>query len=104
MPRRTFSTEQKAAVIKRHLVDKVAVSALCEEYKLQPSLLYGWLNQVYENLGSAFEQREPSASASREKQLTQKVEQLEAKLSKRDEVIAEISAEYVHLKKELGEP
>jgi uncharacterized coiled-coil protein SlyX len=30
--------------------------------------------------------------------------QLEAKLAKKDSVIAEISAEYVQLKKELGEP
>jgi hypothetical protein len=30
--------------------------------------------------------------------------QLEAKLARKDAVIAEISEEYVHLKKELGEP
>jgi len=40
----------------------------------------------------------------REKELAQKVTQLEARVSKKDEVIAEISAEYVSLKKELGEP
>jgi len=42
--RRSFSTEQKVAILRRHLVDKVPVSDLCEEYKLQPSVLYSWQN------------------------------------------------------------
>lgn len=31
--RRLFSTEQKVAILRRHLVDKVQVSDLCDEYK-----------------------------------------------------------------------
>ena len=34
----------------RHLVDKVPVSDLCNEYKLQPSVFYHWLKQALENL------------------------------------------------------
>jgi transposase-like protein len=103
--RRQFSTEQKVAILRRHLVDKVAVSDLCDEYKLQPSVLYQWQRQLFENLAGAFEG--PSAGgkvSQRERHLAQKVEHLEAKLARKDSVIAEISAEYVQLKKELGEP
>jgi transposase-like protein len=104
-PRRQFSTEQKVAILKRHFVDKVPISALCEEYKLQPSVLYQWQRQVFENMGAIFEAAAgPGRPPSREKQLAARVEQLEAKLAKKDGVIAEISAEYVQLKKELGEP
>lgn len=102
--RRQFSTEQKVAILRRHLVDKVPVSDLCDEYKLQPSLLYQWQRQLFENLAGAFESRGNSGESSREKQLTEKVERLEARLARKDSVIAEISAEYVQLKKELGEP
>jgi uncharacterized coiled-coil protein SlyX len=42
--------------------------------------------------------------SSRERELEEKVTKLEAKLTRKDSVIAEISAEYVQLKKELGEP
>src|SRR3569832_465219 len=35
--RRSFTTEQKVTILRRHLMDKVPVSALCEEYKLQPA-------------------------------------------------------------------
>lgn len=103
--RRQFSTEQKVAILKRHFVDKVPISDLCEEYKLQPSVLYQWQRQVFENLGTVFDVAgRPGRPPNREKQLEARVEHLEAKLAKKDGVIAEISAEYVQLKKELGEP
>ena len=38
--RRHFTTEQKVAILKRHMVDKVAVSDLCNELGLQPSVFY----------------------------------------------------------------
>ena len=42
-------------------------------------------------------------AANREKQLEGRIAQLEAKLVRKDEVIADISEEHVKLKKELGE-
>jgi transposase len=104
--RRQFSTEQKVAILRRHLVDKVPVSDLCDEYKLQPSVLYQWQRHLFENLAGAFEAAGGAGggSSQRERQLAQRVELLEARLARKDSVIAEISAEYVQLKKELGEP
>jgi transposase-like protein len=100
--RRHHTAEQKAIVLKRHLVDKVPVSDLCDENGLQPSLFYTWQRQLFENAGAVFEgsRRAPS----REHELEAKIAQLEAKLARKDAVIAEISEEYVQLKKELGEP
>jgi len=102
--RRQFSVDQKVAILRRHLVDKVPVSDLCDEYKLQPSVLYQWQRQLFENLAGALEPGAGARSSQRERQLGQRVEFLEAKLARKDSVIAEISAEYVQLKKELGEP
>ena len=103
--RRSYSVEQKAAILRRHLVDKVAVSDLCDEYKLQPSVFYGWQQRLMQNLPAVFEFVGGRGNASsREAQLERRVATLEAKLVKKDNVIAEISEEYVALKKELGEP
>jgi transposase-like protein len=99
-----FSTEQKVAILRCHLVDKVPVSDLCDEYKLQPSVFYQWQRQVFENLAGAFEGAAGAATSQREKQLTDKVQHLEAKLARKDSVVAEISTEYVQLKKNLGSP
>jgi transposase-like protein len=102
--RRKFTAEQKAAVLQRHLKDKVPVSDLCDEYKIQPSVFYGWQRQVLENMATALEPNGRGRSRdNREGRLESKIEALEAKLAKKDNVIAEISEEYVQLKKELGE-
>jgi transposase len=101
--RRRHSSEQKAALLKRHHLDKVPVSDLCNENKLQPSVFYDWQRQLFAKADAVFEAPKPGAS-SREKELEARVAQLEAKLAKKDAVIAEISEEYVNLKKELGEP
>jgi transposase-like protein len=103
--RRQFTTEEKAAILRRHLVDKTPVADICDELKLQPSLFYQWLRQVHENLAGALIASNPAASdpSKREKELAAKVAYLEERLAKKDSVIAEISAEFVQLKKELGE-
>jgi transposase-like protein len=102
--RRQFTTEQKITLIRRHLVDKEPVSKICEDENLQPSLFYQWMRQVFDNLGAALGPAVSNEASRREKELTAKTKALEAKLAKKDNVIAEISAEYVALKKELGEP
>jgi len=100
--RRHFSPEEKAAILRRHLSDKVPVSDLCEEYKLQPSVLYQWQRQLLDHAARALEPQH--GHGRREKELESKLEVLETRLRRKDNVIAEISEEYVKLKKELGEP
>jgi transposase len=103
--RRHYTTEQKVALLKRHLVDKVPVSDLCTEENLQPSVFYQWQRQLFENLAGAFSTPAAATGPSkREKEQAHELAHLKARLAKKDEVIAEISAEYVNLKKELGEP
>jgi transposase len=103
--RRRYGSEEKAAILRRHLKDKVPVSDLCDEYKLQPSVFYGWQQQLLDNLPVAVESiAGGSKRGSREAELQRRIEALEAKLARKDTVIAEISEEYVTLKKELGEP
>ena len=101
-PRRNFTIDQKSAILRRHFVDKVAISDLCTEYELQPSVFYYWQKQAFENLAGAFQ---PAVTtSSREKELEREVEALKARVAKKDAVIASISEEYVTLKKALGEP
>lgn len=103
-PRRKYEITEKVAILRRHLVDKVPVSTLCNELDLPPSVFYQWLQQAMDNLGAALTKSTPTGPSQQEKALASKVTQLEAKLVKKDSVIAEISAEYVQLKKEVGEP
>ena len=38
--RKCYSVPGKAAILKRHLVEKVPISGLCDEYHIQPSQIY----------------------------------------------------------------
>ncbi len=98
--RRHYTPEQKAALLQRHIVDKVPVSDICNEEKLGPSVFYGWLKTLLANAHLALAS---PRGTSPEKKLQQRVEALEARLQKKDGVIAEVTGEFVRLKKELGE-
>lgn len=99
-----FSTEEKAAILRRHMVDKVPVSDLCNELGIQPSLFYYWQRQALENLAAALSGPVSTGPSKREKELVAENRRLGERLARKDSIIAEISAEYVQLKKELGEP
>ena len=101
--RRHFTPEEKVAAVQRHLVGRETVSKVCEELKVQPSVFYEWQKNIFERAAASFG-NVSKQRGSRERELEDRVAKLEAKLTKKDEVIAEISAEYVQLKKELGEP
>lgn len=98
--RRSFDGSQKVAIIRRHLVDKVPVSDLCDEYQILPTQLYSWEKQFFEQGAAAFEtkNRKPKVDVR-----DQKIARLEAKLVEKNEVVAELLQEHVQLKKELGE-
>ena len=100
-PRRHFSGTEKVAILKRHLIDKVPVSDLCDELDIYPNQLYGWLKDFFENGHAAFENGRKSKAV--EDANHQKIERLEAKLQRKDAVLAELMEEHVLLKKSLGE-
>jgi transposase-like protein len=99
--RRHFEGTEKVAILKRHLIDKVPVSDLCDELDLYPNQFYGWLKEFFENGHTAFENGRKSKAVENAKD--QKIEKLEAKLQRKDSVLAELMEEHVLLKKELGE-
>ncbi len=100
-PRRHFSGPEKVAALKRHLIDKVPVSDLCEELGLQVNQFYHWQQQFFENGHAAFENGRKSKTVEDTQQ--KKIEQLEAKLTRKNEVMAELMEAHTELKKSLGE-
>jgi transposase len=96
-----YSPQEKVAILKQHLIEKKPVSGLCDEYHLHPTVFYRWLKQFFENGAAAFASAERPNR--REEALQQQIEALEAKLRKKDEVLAELMEEHLALKKSLGE-
>ena len=98
--RKHYAAEEKVAVLKRHLLDKVPVSDLCEEPSLKPTVFHRWQKEFFENGAAAFQSQERPHRQVEGKQ--KRIEYLEKKVQTKDEVLAELMAELVAPKK-LGE-
>ena len=96
--RKNFSPQQKVAILKQHLVEKVPLSDVCDKYGLHPSVFYRWQKAFFEKGHLAFESSDAKGS-----KRDRKIEALERKLSKKNEVLSELMEEHVALKKSLGE-
>ena len=97
--RKHYTPEEKVAILRRHLLEQAPISELCDKHGLQPTVFYRWQKEFFENGAAAFEQKaRPNHSADQER-----IAYLEKKIQTKDEVLAELIAEYVALKKTLGE-
>jgi transposase len=96
--RRHWSAEEKIKLLRRHLIEKMPVSKICEEARLAPSLFHRWQEQLFVNAALALEGKRPERS-----QDQQRVEKLEQKIRQKDEILVELMAEHIALKKEFGE-
>jgi transposase len=96
--RKHYTGEEKVVILRRHLLDKVPVSDLCEELGLQPTVFYRWQKEFFENGAAAFQSKSRSDRPDEQK----RIEFLEKKIQTKDEVLAELMAEHIALKKVLG--
>jgi transposase len=97
-PRKNYTPPEKVAILRRHLIDRVPVSDLCDEYQLAPTLFYAWQKIFFENGASAFERKNGSA----EQAHLRTIAALREKLQRKNEVVAELMEEHIQLKKDLG--
>jgi transposase-like protein len=98
-PRRRFSPAEKVAILREHFLEKVPVSQVCDKHGLNPTVFYRWQKEFFEKGAMVFEGRPERMGPT----LEQRVGVLQAKLSRKDEVIAELMEDHIRLKKSLGE-
>jgi len=52
--RKHYTPEEKVAILRRHLVEGVPISDMCDELGLQPTVFYRWQKELFENGAAAF--------------------------------------------------
>src|SRR5713226_7085108 len=83
--RKHYTPEEKVTILKRHLVEGVPISDLCDELGLQPTVFYRWQKEFFENGVAVFQGKSrPDHQAEQ-----QRIEFLEKKIQTKDEVLAE---------------
>ena len=102
--RKNLTPIQKVAIVREHLLEKVPVSEVCDKHGISPVNFYNWQKLLFENGAVAFDRKVNAANQRRQDNAQQqKIEQLEARLQQKNEVIAELLEEHVQLKKANGE-
>ena len=97
--RKHYTGEEKVAILRRHLLDQEPVSKLCDELGLQPTVFYRWQKEFFENGAAAFQKK----ARTKPRAEKERIDYLEKKIRTKDEVLAELMAEHVALKKSHGE-
>jgi len=95
--RRKFSGAEKVAILKRHLIDREAVSDICDELRINPNMFYRWQKTFFENGAKTFEY-----NGSHQETQTRRMADLEQKITEKDSVISELATELIKSKKNNG--
>ena len=102
--RRHFTGLEKVAILRKHLIDRVAVSDLCGQLWIHLTVFFRWQKDWFERGAMVFEVSKKGARNGRsEDAAAKRIAALEDKLRRRDEVVSELMEEHVALKKSLGE-
>jgi transposase len=80
------------------LLDKEPISKLCDELGLLPTVFYRWQKEFFENGAAAFQTKGRAHNQAEQ----HRIEYLQKKIQRKDEVLAELMGEHIALKKVLG--
>jgi len=97
--RKHYTAEEKVAILRRRLLEQEPISKLCDDLGLQPTVFYRWQKEFFENGAAAFQTKARTNHPAEQ----ERIEYLEKKIQIKDEVLVELIAEHVALKKSLGE-
>ncbi len=97
--RKRLPVQEKAAILRLHLLEHTPVSDLCDQYDIHPTLFYRWQKELFENAAAALELRSRRPRDDKDRRIAA----LEEKLQRKNEVLSELMEEHIKLKKELGE-
>ncbi len=98
--RKHYTPEEKVAILRRHLLDKEPISKLCDEAGLAADGLLPLAEGVLRERGCGLRAEDGQANHSADQE---RIAYLEKKIQTKDEVLAELMAEHVALKKDIGE-
>jgi len=96
--RTSYTAQEKVIILRKHLLEKIPISDICERYELRPTVFYRWQKQFFEQGARIFE-----VEKIQDRSKAKKILALEQKLQIKNEVLSELMEEHIRLKKNFGE-
>jgi len=105
--RKNYTSEQKLTIVKSHLIGKEAVSEICHNHGISPSMFYNWQTTLFEHGARCFDTSKTgkqTTQSSRQVQILEaELTKTKAKLTEKHEVLSELMSEHMKLKKNFGD-
>ena len=104
--RKRRTSEEKLALLKRHLVKGEKISDICEAETIAPSQFYDWQQTLFANGAKALDRKGKTSTTQESKkvrELQSELDKTQKRLSDKHEVLSELMSEYVQLKKNIGD-
>ena len=95
--RTSYTAQEKVVILRKHLLEKIPISDICERYELRPTVFYRWQKQFIEQGARTFE-----VEKIQDRSKAKKILALEQKLQIKNEVLSELMEEHIRLKKNFG--
>ncbi|MGN7613430.1 transposase [Magnetococcales bacterium HHB-1] len=97
--RKRYTPEEKIIILKRHYLEKEAVSDVCDKADIHPTQFFRWQKTLFEKGAVVFETTRTSQTS----KLSKRIQGLEEQLARKNTVLAEVMEEYILCKKKPGE-
>lgn len=98
--RKNITASEKAQVMRSFFGDDLNISDICAKYEIQPVQFYRWKKEFLENADLAFDIKKRGPVPQK---ANSKVTNLEDKIRKKNDIIAELLEVHLKLKKKVGE-
>lgn len=96
--RHYLGAEKKVLILRELLENQVSISSLAEKYQIHTNDIYRWKKQLFEGAVESFSKNnKPNNSV-----VDKKNKALEEKIKLKDQVISELAAENIALKKSFS--
>ena len=94
--RKRYTAEEKMKILRDVLEDGKPISQVAEAYGIHPNNILNWRKQLFEGGVQTFQIKRTDISGKAEER---KINTLEEKIKRKDEIIAELAGELLELKK-----
>ena len=77
--RRRFTGAEKLAILRKHLIEKLPLSEVCQKHSVSPTLFYQWQKKLFEEGALVFESK--AENVRQQEAEAQKAAAIQAKLA-----------------------
>ena len=99
--KKRYTSEEKTMILREHFEQHISISDVADKYGVHPNAIYKWKKQMYESTPQSLTKNHKKSDKSLIKS-ERRIAELEALLTQRETLIAELVDDNIRLKKKTS--